>query len=996
MSGKAGGIGSIVLGTVLLVAGVVSAVTPGGQAGVGLIIMGVGMIAGGAVAMTFQPQSSSQNMARYSGISMATAAEGFPVPVIFGTQKLTGNFMKWNKSTLHSEPIYADSGDSGGKGGDDKDSSSQIAGYYYYLSFEYGLCMGPVDAIGQVWSVPGELKMRGTDPELLEYSSGEFYKNINISSTDTTSEGGTQSGVVRVYRGTGGQNRQEANDPYQTGEELLTGRIKKGYRYKITKRGTSDFTTAGAPNNTVGTVFIATAAVDGLLDANNNVYEYHGLNHRNMCWAMFMDFKLGRTPTAKTYQFVIERLPAHDADGYMTRPNGTSITGFYVRGSADPNHINYHQANPAAMIYEILTNKVWGRGLDASLFNEASFVTCATFFYQKNIGMGLTVAAVEKMTELLNGIMSHVKMCLLFDGETIKAKCLLDPQQTAAAIQTITRADVSKLQVIRPLWNGTFNSVRAEFTDSTRNFKSSTTFIPDLANIAVNQGRSNCKRIQFTAFCDYNTARRQAYRVLRDMSYPAMRAVITMNRFKSQVEVGDTFRLIWSEYGANTVTAYFQVTGIEEAGADSEEIRLSATEDLYISPVEGEELTATLPTTLPWETVPDIFDPDAPDEEEPTTDVDEISPVRVIEIPPILTGGNTNRVAVLGERPTSAVSAINLLWKGEASSAKWYDLARTASFTITGTLLSDYTNRKPLDRSSTGLAFSLLDTANEGLVLGGYNLVNTPNDSMETLIEADSCYAVIGEEIILIGYVEKVSTNYYRARNIIRGYMGSRIHPHSHDDPIFLSIERPRAINADKIPGDQKVKWLAYPMFPSGTKNVGSEFYTYHYGSRADSYLGIGNRPLCPELISYSYNADAMSTNCVLRPRFTTMGAGTKPFLGVYNAGSNKGNGAVQNVIANLGGMGFAYEAIGVREIAVLGLFGKMAIPERFFASNKEYYTHYEFIPEEISSGATGVVNIYGLKRIMPPHQGSIEGYRIYAVQNGVYSLDYLEIFPEY
>lgn len=53
--------------------------------------------------------------------------------------------------------------------------------------------------------------------------------------------------------------------------ELSSGTLTVGYRYRITARSTSNFTTAGAAANTVGTEFVATTTGSGLLTASDKV-----------------------------------------------------------------------------------------------------------------------------------------------------------------------------------------------------------------------------------------------------------------------------------------------------------------------------------------------------------------------------------------------------------------------------------------------------------------------------------------------------------------------------------------------------------------------------------------------------------------------------------------------------------------------------------------------------------------------------------------------------
>lgn len=61
------------------------------------------------------------------------------------------------------------------------------------------------------------------------------------------------------------------SDMWGSNTNQSTGLITIGWRYRIASRATSDFTTVGSANNTVGTEFVATGTGSGLLDASNTL-----------------------------------------------------------------------------------------------------------------------------------------------------------------------------------------------------------------------------------------------------------------------------------------------------------------------------------------------------------------------------------------------------------------------------------------------------------------------------------------------------------------------------------------------------------------------------------------------------------------------------------------------------------------------------------------------------------------------------------------------------
>lgn len=776
MSAKAGAAGSIVVGIIAIIAAIP---TGGGSLSAlatlqsGLTMLGgAAMIGVGIYGLIASPKGNSRGTAKSQDLEYASAADGVPLPVIFGEQRVVGNFMNYTLDHFRNRRI--DRG--GGKGGDS--GPVQTVGFDYYLTYEYGLCMGPIDEIVQVISSPGELLMMGESPTTIVYSSSDVTKEVNLDSIDPLANNGAESGLVRVYRGTATQDRTIAGDPYQFGNVIATGHVKAGYYYKIETQSVVDFTALGAASNAVGTTFKATNTSGNVLTASDSVTEYMGLNYRGICWALFMDFKIGRFPTPKSYHFILRRFPTHSSGFEMLRPDGTTITGFTVRGSADDTKPAYNQANPAAILYEVLTNKVWGRGLSQDLFHEASWISVASYFASKHIGMSFTIDSADKIGSVIDWIRSHTKLLMVFDGDLLRLRCLLDLSDTHGAIQTLTPADYSVIRATRPMWGSTVNDIRIEFQNRNKNYKSDSVQVRDVGNYNVT-GRRAMERISLNGFNDYNTVRRQGFRILREKAYPLSGYELVMNRFHSQIQVGDVVRVLVGEFETDG-TIFMMVTKIEEPDSSSDDIRILGIEDVVLKSRQG-TVSPTVPASAPWESIEDVSEGDVGlwtgnPEESPTGNY----PLEVFEIPPILANrlyGVSLRglIGVLAQQPAGYHRSIYTFVAG--SSGGSYSLLShiITGFAIAGELTSSYNVNNWTDRQ-TGFTFSLFDPVkDEAEMLSMFSQVDTPDQSLEDIVTLTGPFCIIQGEILCIGKVDKLGTNSYNARNIVRGRFGTNI-----------------------------------------------------------------------------------------------------------------------------------------------------------------------------------------------------------------------------
>jgi hypothetical protein len=83
---------------------------------------------------------------------------GDPCPDLCGTGKATGHLLSYGKE--RSVAIYAESKASGGKGGP-PEPQPQVTGYDYYMSWQLGICAGPIDTLYAIYRNEDDLLWEG-------------------------------------------------------------------------------------------------------------------------------------------------------------------------------------------------------------------------------------------------------------------------------------------------------------------------------------------------------------------------------------------------------------------------------------------------------------------------------------------------------------------------------------------------------------------------------------------------------------------------------------------------------------------------------------------------------------------------------------------------------------------------------------------------------------------------------------------------------------------
>src|SRR5882762_3400752 len=115
-----------------------------------------------------------------SSLQFQTAAKGAPIPLTYGTTRIAPNLIQYDDFQAHPVKPGGGKGKGGGGGKSGQSSSST-----YTASIIFGLCQGPIQGVGAIWS---NKNVGGLDPAMATLHLGtdgqavdSFWQSVHAS-----------------------------------------------------------------------------------------------------------------------------------------------------------------------------------------------------------------------------------------------------------------------------------------------------------------------------------------------------------------------------------------------------------------------------------------------------------------------------------------------------------------------------------------------------------------------------------------------------------------------------------------------------------------------------------------------------------------------------------------------------------------------------------------------------------------------------------------------
>lgn len=877
--------------------------------------------------------SDNRQNAAAQGMQIASASEAIAIPVVFGTQRVGTNYLRYDKSTFRSVPIIervqrdpgavaleeaqraykrnpskveqkldseaaAQQSAAGGKGAapspppsmtlsnDEKVNNyasillqrdqagkrklpirydEYVVGYEYYLSFELGICMGPVDRLERVRSYPGE-------GIVIENSTTP---NTTANSYAFTARGAGDGGSVRFYPGSLTQTR-ETGDAYKedwsnyrgvafamfTNYKIGTSPAPLSYSFEVTRFPIcldadgvplTDFPVRGATAGATKTVTVVAWAA-GVVTMTSTA---HGINvgEKVLIEGFAPAYLNGRrTITAVTT----------DTFSFALGNPGTITT----LGLARVTHPCYYDANPAAALYEIFTNDRWGRGMSPNDIDIESFRVAAQYFEANNIGMSFTLETQNVVSDAVEIIRNHCSTLVIAVAGTLRCLCLLDRSSAYTPRIRITSENVTDPQMSRPGWVNTINELRCEFQNRLNNYQAEVVVAHDDGNLATVQ-RINSQKLSMPAFSNRDTADRMCTMLLQQMAYPQGTLRFSMNHFEKRLEPGQFVEFVWTEWSSGPTTTYWRVAEISDGDQDEDGITVTLIEDVYMTPVQGIAETFEAPVAA-YEGGVTNDDGDIYLGEDRDDAFDQGNLLfQVVELPIFLTDAD-KFFAIFCQRDSGRIQGLNLYAREDGGGGDFVSLGSLNPWAYFGTLATPLSilSRPTLTRQTLDLTINLENEDDRAILLEIFSLTPTDADDVDAMVGGGTNWMIINEEIFQVAQAEAgASADQIKITGCLRSQQGSTRVTHAPGSRVVMFFEFiPRAFTAryDLLPLNVPLEFKAISYNQQGIEGLE---YTWTH-----TLLNRGRRALAIEDWDTTGTA-GLNWEVEFRPRFHNRGA---------------------------------------------------------------------------------------------------------------------------
>jgi hypothetical protein len=309
---------------------------------------------------------------------------------------------------------------------------------------------------------------------------------------------------------------------------------------------------------------------------------------RRMVTYFFNGVIASNSPYPKPWKFRVRRaLKGWDGDPWYPEKCIINLEGDPERdeeGNIISDTIAIKAMNPAHVLYELLTNREWGRGLPASALNIASFTAAADTLHAEGFGVCFRWNRRDALEAFAQAVIDHIGAVLYSDRSTALLTLKLirydyDPNtlpiyDTNAGMLEMKEANVSAL-------GPAINEVVVEYTDPVSG-KVRTVSNQNIASLQATRGVFNSLKKQYTGIPTAGLALRLAQRDLRTNAMALRKFTMTFDRRAWKIAPGSVMRISDPVRGINNVVV--RVGRIEDGTLTEGTITITAVQDVFALP----------------------------------------------------------------------------------------------------------------------------------------------------------------------------------------------------------------------------------------------------------------------------------------------------------------------------------------------------------------------------------------------------------------------------
>lgn len=341
---------------------------------------------------------------------------------------------------------------------------------------------------------------------------------------------------------------------------------------------------------------------------------------KGLCYAVLEDFYIGNSESPAAVSFVVTRMPK------PPRPGASTAIG--------------DDANPAWIVYELLTDRRFGAATPAGLIDLESFNAAGVKLAAERFGLSLVIDSPSSAGQVIDELLKVIQGTLVDDPMTGKMMLrLIRDDYNPAELFEINPSNIKSVSgYTAGSLDTAINEVRVQYISREFGYQQRTA-IAQSSGLRIHKGDTESKTIQMPQVSDADIAAKVAQRELVSSSLPVKTCQVECTRAMSWAMVGDVVSLSWPVLGIEKQV--MRVTSVDLGRLGDGAIRLTLVQDVFgvfASIFAGAESAWMKPDFTP----------------EP------VSTYRIIDAPAMLADGSLTSALVLAER-TSLASDYELL-----------------------------------------------------------------------------------------------------------------------------------------------------------------------------------------------------------------------------------------------------------------------------------------------------------------------------------------------
>lgn len=304
---------------------------------------------------------------------------------------------------------------------------------------------------------------------------------------------------------------------------------------------------------------------------------------RGVASVVLRQMYLSMNPYLKTWSFLASRIHLQQ-DGSPQWQDALAQIDVTVYNE-DGDEETAAAMNPAHIIRECLTNRLWGMGYAEADIDDTSFIAAATTLKAELMGMALLWDTQTSIEEFVKIILQHIDASIYVDRRTGKFVLkLIRGDYDEDNLLILNPSNVDKIDDFKRATFGELcNSVTVNYYDYSKNATGSVT-VQDIA-LAQEQGGDNNTTVTYEGFIDHATASKSAQRDLKTLSTPLISCTVYATKVGRNLNIGDVFKLEWPDYQIGGVV--MRVTGIAFGNGKTRRVRIQCAQDVFSYPEDA-------------------------------------------------------------------------------------------------------------------------------------------------------------------------------------------------------------------------------------------------------------------------------------------------------------------------------------------------------------------------------------------------------------------------